>query len=311
MDTTALDGMLAQMKQVIDPVYLVGGCVRDALLAQEPHDFDFTTPLVPDEIERRVREAGKRPYLAGKRFGTVGFKLQGKVVEVTTFRSETYPTPGRHPEVHFESELVRDLARRDFTFNALAYDGTLHDPFDGAADLANGLVRAVGDPLERMHEDPLRMLRAARFCAQFGFVCDEELIDALRVSKARLFDVAKQRWTVELTKLLCSAFPVEGLYVLAQSGLLGYLFPELGKLQTRSDVIRIARALGKVEREHGARWGVLCAHMAEAAKAQNRDDQVRLAQECVKRYAPYLRWSRAEEFETLAFLQEPWGFYIP
>lgn len=307
----SLNEMHARVSQVVSPVSLVGGCVRDALLGKEPHDFDFTTPLLPDEIEAQVRAYGRKPYLAGKRFGTVGFKLDGEVVEVTTYRSETYPTPGRHPKVAFESDLTTDLSRRDFTINALAYDGTLHDPFNGCKDLEAGIIRAVGNPQERFEEDPLRILRAARFSAQYGFVCEASILTAADKVRSRLFDVAKQRWSVELTKMLCAPFPVEGLNVLVQSGVLYLLFPELNAYTSPAMVLKLARALGKVHPEHTERWAVLFVHIAEAAKPANREEQVRVAQEAVKRYAPYLRWSRAEEFEVLAFLEQPWSFYIP
>ena len=132
-----------------------------------PKDYDFTTRHNPDEIETLVRAAGKRAYVTGKRFGTIGFKVDGQMVEVTTFRSERYTGASRKPEVEYVTNLYKDLARRDFTFNAMArgLDGELIDPHGGRYDLRSKFVRTVGNPTIRFKEDPLRLLRAARFSA--------------------------------------------------------------------------------------------------------------------------------------------------
>jgi putative nucleotidyltransferase with HDIG domain len=207
----------------------VGGSVRDILVGHEPHDYDFATPLTPDAIETAVRAAGKRAYLAGKRFGTVGFKLGEHLVEITTFRAESYTPGSRKPVVRFVPDITYDLSRRDFTINALArrLDGHLIDPFGGQADLTDGLIRTVGKPEERFHEDPLRMLRAARFAAQFGFKVDATTELRADHHAHQILLVSRERWTQELDRLLVSQHPEIGLNFLARTRLLNYLLPEL------------------------------------------------------------------------------------
>lgn len=221
--------MLEQVAAIINPVYLVGGSVRDELLGLIPKDFDFATPLQPAEIEQAVRVQGIKPFLTGRRFGTIGFKLEGHMIEVTTFRSESYQPGSRKPEVQFVHDITFDLSRRDFTINAMAKrpDGRLVDPFGGKADLKAKLIRTVGKPEERFREDPLRMLRAARFAAQLGFTIDPET--ELRTGKRNyhILEVSKQRWVQELDKLLTSENPTAGLQFLARTRLLNFMLPEL------------------------------------------------------------------------------------
>ncbi len=315
-DFRDLNRELARVEQVVKPVYLVGGCVRDALMGKKPHDYDFASPLEPDDIEKAVRAYGRKPYLAGKRFGTIGFKLDGNVIEVTTFRTESYPNPGRHPEVHFETDIEKDLSRRDFSINAMAYKDKLYDPFNGQKDLKEKRIRSVGDPFERINEDPLRMLRAARFASQLGFVVDDEYIEAAQTLRGRLYDVSKERWTMELDKLLCGGFSAEGIYTLMKMELLSTIFPEAVILEADPDIhaIRIARALGKTEALPSTRWAVLFAHLSEgcfgSAGPKDRSEQQLFAQELVKKYGPYLHFSKAKAFEILAILNETWSFYI-
>ncbi len=213
---------------VVDPVYLVGGSVRDVLMGRECSDYDFTTPLVPDRIEAAVREAGRRPYLIGKKYGTVGFKADGRLVEVTTFRSEVYPDDTRRPEVVFLDDLAADLARRDFTINAIAMQGEqIIDLFGGQADIEARVIRAVGNPRERFKEDPLRMLRAARFASQLGFSVEPATTLAMERYAHRILHVARERWMAELDKLLVGPSVVYGLELLAATGLLRFMLPEL------------------------------------------------------------------------------------
>jgi tRNA nucleotidyltransferase/poly(A) polymerase len=216
------------VRAVIDPVFLVGGSVRDALLGRPSGDFDFTTPLDPDAIEARIRAAGRRPYLVGKRFGTVAFKVEGQTVEVTTFRTEVYPEETRKPRVEFVKELAEDLSRRDFTINAMALAGDdLVDLFGGREDLAARTIRAVGDARERFSEDPLRMLRAARFSAELGFEVEEQTAAAMQRLAHRILLVARERWVAELDKLLVGPRAADALRLLADTDLLRYLLPEL------------------------------------------------------------------------------------
>ena len=149
-------------------LYLVGGYVRDGLLGVAGLDADATTGARPKEIKHLLRPHSEHLWDVGERFGTIGARVEGFEVEVTTYRSDLYTQGSRHPEVRFGDSLEEDLARRDFTINAVAADaltGVILDPFDGRRDLENGVIRAVGEPLDRMRDDPLRMLRAVRFGA--------------------------------------------------------------------------------------------------------------------------------------------------
>ena len=229
----ALKAVYAEVAQVVSPVFAVGGCVRDALLGEPIKDFDFTTPLLPDDVEAAIRAAGRRPYIVGKRFGTVGFRLSGRFIEITTFRAERYEKHNRKPEVVFLEELDGDLSRRDFTINAIAYDGEqLIDPFGGRSDLNQGIIRAVGVADDRLQDDPLRILRAARFAATLGFRVEEELFAAVCIRWPFLAKVSRERWAIELEKFLAGAFVWRGLGILRDSGALQLVLPELAWLDT-------------------------------------------------------------------------------
>ena len=186
-----------------DKVYLCGGAVRDLLLGNDPKDHDYTTPLSPDDIEAAVRAAGKHPYLIGKKFGTVGMKIDGQLVEVTTFRTETYEKGSRKPQVEFVDDITHDLSRRDFTINAIAKRGDRYiDPFGGRLDLLERVIKAVGRPQDRYKEDPLRMLRAARFASQLGFTVESNTEGQAMRMCHRILMVSRERWMIELNKLL-------------------------------------------------------------------------------------------------------------
>lgn len=217
------------VERIITSVYLVGGSVRDLLRGRPPRDYDFATPLLPDEVEAAVRASGAKPHLIGKRFGTIGFKVGDHFVEVTTFRTERYTPGSRKPDVTYTSDLTYDLSRRDFTINAMALkaDGYLVDPFGGADDLRDGIIRTVNKPYDRYHEDPLRMLRAARFAAQLGFAVDTDSEKHAAKKAELIMTVSKERWTGELDKLLIATDPTPGLEFLAMTRLLHFILPEL------------------------------------------------------------------------------------
>lgn len=221
--------IIQAVAEIVSPVYLVGGSVRDSLLGHPPYDYDFATPLSPDEIEAAVRASGRRAFVAGKRFGTIGFKLGEHHIEVTTFRSETYTPGSRKPAVEFVHDITYDLSRRDFSINALAMreDGTIIDPFGGRDDLQNGIIRTVGKPEDRFQEDPLRMLRAARLASQLNFTIDEETEHRALKRSYHILEVSKERWTQELDKLLMTRWPEVGLHFLARTRLLNFMLPEL------------------------------------------------------------------------------------
>jgi poly(A) polymerase len=224
--------------------YLVGGSVRDALLdvqqREEFRNFDLATDARPDEVERLVRSWGDQVWLQGKRFGTVGAIKDGTLIEVTTFRAEVYRPESRKPEVAFADDIETDLSRRDFTINAMALrlpDPELVDPFDGAADLAAKRLRTPLEPEVSFLDDPLRMMRAARFIAAFGLEPDAELVAAVHELHGRMEIVSAERIRDELTKLLTVPDPSAGLWFLCRTGLSDEFLPELNAMQLEQDPI--------------------------------------------------------------------------
>jgi len=216
-------------------LYLVGGSVRDELLGRATHDLDFTTDA-PTAETRRILEAA-RPhgvFAIGEKFGTIGATFGDVVVEITTFRSERYEPGSRKPEVRYGQSLEEDLSRRDFTINAMARDlvtGTIIDPFGGKSDLEAGLVRAVGEPMVRFAEDPLRLLRAVRFVAQLGFALDPATRAAIARSASALRQVSRERIFEEMNRLLVAPHAARGLRLLAELGLLDEFLPEVGEMR--------------------------------------------------------------------------------
>jgi len=221
--------VMFRVNEVVFPAFLVGGAVRDIVRGVIPDDWDFASPRLPGDIEDAITAAGKHVYGVGKAFGTLEFKLDGLKVQVTTFRTEQYRDGSRHPEVAFVADLEDDLSRRDFTVNAMAMDpdGDLIDPFGGQGDLVEGILRAVGTPVMRFKEDPLRMLRLARFASQLGFVPDPATLKKAVALGPRITQVSRNRWMPELDKLLMGDEVRHGLGVLAETGLLKYILPEI------------------------------------------------------------------------------------
>ena len=205
--------------------YIVGGCVRDAILGLIPNDYDMCTNALPDQTEAIFSD--RKLVLAGKKHGTVGVITDGGVVEITTFRTEGDYTDNRHPEwVKFMSNIEDDLARRDFTVNAMAYSPTrgLADPFGGREDLDKKILRAVGDPAQRFQEDSLRILRGARFAAKYRLTPEENTLKAMVELRGLMENLARERIFEELCKLLLSA-TAEDLIRFAP--LIGQVIPEL------------------------------------------------------------------------------------
>ncbi len=221
-------------------VFLVGGSVRDALVDDLPVEFDFATDARPDRIKAMLGPIAEHVWLQGERFGTVGAQVGGVPCEVTTYRSEVYRSDSRKPIVEFGDSIETDLSRRDFTVNAMALrlpDAVLVDPFDGAVDLAANRLRTPLAPEISFTDDPLRMLRAARFIARFGFVPDAELVAAVEALRDRLEIVSVERVRDELSKLLVVADPSPGLWFLARTGLSDEFLPELNAMQLEQDPI--------------------------------------------------------------------------
>lgn len=217
---------------------LVGGPVRDAVLGRKAPDLDFTTSARPDDTERLLRRWGRSHWDIGKEFGTIGARRGDVVVEVTTYRSERYDPTSRKPEVMFGDTLEGDLRRRDFTVNAMAVQLpslTFVDPFAGLEDLVSGRLRTPGTAQESFTDDPLRMMRAARFASQLGFVPVPEVVAAMTELAERLEIVAAERVRVELEKLLLGLHPRRGLELLVGTGLAALVLPELPALRLEVD----------------------------------------------------------------------------
>ena len=215
-------------------LYLVGGVVRDRLLGVDSTpDFDLTTDAPPERIRELIDGVADAVWLQGERFGTVGIRLGDLTMEITTHRAEAYMGDSRKPVVRFSTDLYEDLARRDFTVNAIAVEvaeRSLHDPHDGRADLRRGILRTPLSPEESFSEDPLRMLRAARFGARYGLVPAEGLVGAARSLVGRMAIVSAERIRDEFFRLLEVEDPSIGVHLLEEIGLLDGLLPEVAAL---------------------------------------------------------------------------------
>lgn len=271
---------------------LVGGIVRDMLAGGDlPGDLDFATGAAAERTRALGLAAGAASvYDVGERFGTIGFVFEADAggggdpavnAEITSYRSEHYPDATRRPAVTLGGTLAEDLSRRDFTVNAMALDpatGALTDPFDGQSDLARGILRAVGDPDARFREDPLRLLRAARFVAQLGLRVEDGTRLAMGRQAATLGRVSRERVYAELTKLLTGAYASHGLDTLLATGLLPEAIPELALLARDADAIKgphrekdlwehITRVVDQTPRRPAVRWAAL---LHDAAKPRTR-----------------------------------------
>jgi poly(A) polymerase len=226
-------------------LYLVGGSVRDALIDAEadpagPSDLDLTTDAHPDEIERLVAGWADAVWTQGKRFGTIGAKHQGRTYEITTHRAESYAPDSRKPEVEFGDSVDVDLSRRDFTINAMALalpSMELVDPFGGLGDLIAKKLRTPLDPRISFDDDPLRMLRAARFAARFAMTPEPALVEAMREMAGRLAIVSAERIRDELDRLVMLRIPSVGLWMVVQTGLSAHFLPELDAMELEQDPI--------------------------------------------------------------------------
>jgi poly(A) polymerase len=220
--------------------YLVGGSVRDALIDRPLGDLDLTTDARPDAIEGLLSGWADAIWLQGKRFGTIGARKGDATFEITTFRAEVYAPESRKPEVTFGDDITTDLSRRDFTINAMALQlpqRVLVDPFGGLDDLVATRLRTPLSPEISFGDDPLRMMRAARFASQLGFEPVAEIVQAMRAMRRRLEIVSPERIRNELDKLLVSADPSVGLWLLARTGLADEFLPELTAMELEQDPI--------------------------------------------------------------------------
>jgi poly(A) polymerase len=270
-----------RFRQAGRALYLVGGSVRDALFpagAGADHDFDLTTDARPDEIERLVRGWADDVWTQGARFGTVGCRRAGEVFEITTHRAEVYVPDSRKPDVTFGDDIELDLSRRDFTINALALrlpDMELVDPFGGLADLASGRLRTPLDPEISFGDDPLRMLRAARFMARFALKPDLALETAVEAMHERLSIVSRERIRDELDKIMMLDTPSEALWFVVRTGLAADFLPELPGLALEQDPIHrhkdvLAHTLAVVEKTSADRVLRLAALFHDVGKPRTR-----------------------------------------
>ncbi|MFC4224403.1 CCA tRNA nucleotidyltransferase [Lysinibacter cavernae] len=217
---------------------LVGGPVRDAMLGRPVNDLDFTTSADPDEILRIVKPHSSAQWDVGREFGTIAAKVGDETVEITTYRADSYDADSRKPEVVFGDNIEGDLRRRDFTVNAMALllpEIKLVDPFGGVEDLLAGVLRTPGTPEQSFSDDPLRMMRAARFASQLSFAVADDVRDAMEHMSQRLEIISMERIREELSKLLCTDNPRPGMTLLVDSGLMELFLPEVPALKLTQD----------------------------------------------------------------------------
>jgi poly(A) polymerase len=217
---------------------LVGGPVRDVFLGQQPGDLDLTTDATPEQVLEMTRGWADKTWTVGIAFGTVGLRRGNSVFEITTYRSEQYGRASRKPDVQYGRSLEEDLGRRDFTINAMAArlpDYEFVDPFGGFDALRDEVLRTPGPPEQSFGDDPLRILRAARFAAKLGFTVAPEVRAAMTEQAGRLEIVSAERITSELTKLMLTPDPALGIDVLVQTGVADEVLPEVSRLRMEAD----------------------------------------------------------------------------
>ena len=269
--------------------YAVGGCVRDSLLGRTAHDWDLCTSALPQQVMELFGTEQCIP--TGLQHGTVTIKYGGQLYETTTFRTEGSYTDGRHPdEVQFVPDVREDLARRDFTINAMAYNAAegLVDPFGGQKDLQNGLLRAVGEPQQRFTEDALRILRLYRFAARFGFTLDAATARAARQLAPHLDCISAERIQEELAKLL--AAPQPGAYL--EPAVLAVVLPELTP-EGLTAAKPVVDACPAGEENLPVRWAALLGALGEA-DTRRVLKRLRCSNACIEETAVLVRETAGE-----------------
>ena len=269
--------------------YAVGGCVRDSLLGRTAHDWDLCTSALPQQVMELFGTEQCIP--TGLQHGTVTIKYGGQLYETTTFRTEGSYTDGRHPDaVQFVPDVREDLARRDFTINAMAYNEAegLVDPFGGQADLQNGLLRAVGEPQQRFTEDALRILRLYRFAARFGFALDAATARAARQLAPHLDCISAERIQEELAKLL--AAPQPGAYL--EPAVLAVVLPELTP-EALTAAKPVVDACPAGEENLPVRWAALLGALGET-DTRRVLKRLRCSNACIEETAVLVRETAGE-----------------
>jgi poly(A) polymerase len=233
-----IDELGARFHRAGHELHLVGGSVRDALLGRLGDDLDFATSAAPDDTLAVVKGWAETTWETGREFGTIGAARRGLRLEITTYRAESYDGVTRNPTVRYGTSLQDDLQRRDFTVNAMAVSVPGHaftDPYGGLADLAAHVLDTPGTPESSFGDDPLRMLRAARFAAQLSFAVRPRVVAAMAAMAGDLARITAERIRDEFTKLLCGTDPVTGLRLLVDTGLADQFLPELSGLRLEID----------------------------------------------------------------------------
>ena len=253
-----IDEIITRFENAGERAYIVGGSLRDMIIGLPPHDFDIATSALPQKTAALF--ADKRVIETGIKHGTVTVLWNGEPVEITTFRVDGDYTDARHPNsVSFTSEIEKDLSRRDFTVNAMAYnrrDG-LVDVFGGESDIKARIIRAVGDPRTRFSEDALRIMRAFRFCAQLGFEIERGTLDAAAECAPLLVRVARERIGAEFLRLICSQNVSYALEKMIERGVIDYVF------EGYTPSGKLVSAVGKVAAEPASRLALLLSETDE------------------------------------------------
>lgn len=267
-------------------LYVVGGAVRDALLGNKPKDIDLCTDLEPEQVIHLCESHGLKTFPTGIEHGTVTVLVGSEPIEVTTFRSDL-ETDGRHAKVGFVKDINEDLARRDFTINAMAADskGNIIDPFNGTQDLADGVIKAVGNPIDRFSEDLLRIIRAARFASRYGFSIEEETANAMQIMCERqspVGSVSIERIVDEFNKCFNTNNSKQFIEIMNSLGILDKLFPGINDFV----VAKFKEVVDKIPNQY--RWCALFMWLNPqqveplARKLKMAMDIVPLAQKCAE-----------------------------
>ncbi len=272
--------------------------MRDALLGRGlTGDIDITTDAGPDRIAQLLADWADTIWDQGKSFGTVGARRADTTVEITTHRAESYDSESRKPDVRFSCDITTDLARRDFAVNAMAVEmpgWTLLDPFGGREDLANGVLRTPSEPEGLFSDDPLRMLRAARFCSQLSLSPAPELVAAVRSVRPRLAIVSRERIATELTKLLELPSVAAGATFLVETDLLGDLVPGWRDGDAKASAAALD-SLGDLSDRVPARWAILLGPVCDDAEAARCMRKLRIKGATISTTRSILRAARAAE----------------
>jgi poly(A) polymerase len=260
-------------------LWLVGGPVRDFFLGRESGDLDFATDAKPSEMLAILRPVASQLWMQGVQFGTIGALIDGRRVEITTYREEWYPGDSRKPEVHFARDIASDLTRRDFTVNAIAVraaDGEVFDPTGGLGDLRQRMLRTPAPPEQSFTDDPLRMLRACRFAAVLGFGIADEVVEQIHAMRERMAIVSQERVRDELSKLVVGDTASKGLDLLVTTQLAEVVVPELPALAMEQDPIHkhkdvLRHTFAVVDGMPPTLVGRLAALFHDIAKPQTRE----------------------------------------